>query len=89
MADLLDGSRVLCLVGALVSLNLVAVIGTYLTTFDDVLKYKVLLVQFILVAQSLLFFAARYVWVRVCPQLFTSTRLIERIALVKIGRAHV
>ena len=74
--------RTLRVVGAILSLNLVTIVGAYFIAFDEVLKYKILLVQFLLVLQSLLFFAARYVWIRLCPPLFKSSNIVERLCLV-------
>lgn len=89
MADIVNGDKTLHFVGVLVSLNLVAVIGTYFINFDEVLKYKILLVQFLLVAQFVSFFAARYVWVRICPPLFTSSKVFDKITFVVVGAVLV
>ena len=70
--------KTLLVVGAVISLNIVAVIGTYLTSMNDKLKYRLLVAQFHLISQSLLFFLARYVWVRVCPPLFKSSSVFKR-----------
>lgn len=75
----------LIVVGILVSLNVISFIGTYLSSFNEKLKYRLLVVQLYLMAQSGLFFLARYVWIRVCPTLFKSPSFFERVLMMIVA----
>ncbi|XP_031565119.1 transmembrane protein with metallophosphoesterase domain-like [Actinia tenebrosa] len=77
--------KALVVVGIVVSLNLVSFIGTYFSSFNEKLKYRLLIVQLYLMVQSVLFFIARYVWIRVCPTLFRSTSSLERVLMMIVA----
>lgn len=71
--------KVLVIVGAIVSINVVSIIGTYFLDVNEKTKYKLILIQCLLATQSLMFFTARYLWLRLCSPLFNSASVLNRI----------
>ncbi|PFX26003.1 transmembrane protein with metallophosphoesterase domain-like [Stylophora pistillata] len=71
--------KVLVVVGAVVSINVVSIIGTYFLDIKEKTKYKLILIQSLLATQSLLFFTSRYLWLRLCSPLFNSPSVQNRI----------
>lgn len=83
MAAPLD--KTLCVVAAVIGLNIFIAIGTYLTSINDKLKYRLLVVQWLFHFQSALFFIARYVWIKICPPLFRSRSVFDRLLMFAVA----
>lgn len=60
-------------------------IGTYLTSINDKLKYRLLVTQWLLFFQSSLFFIGRYVWIKICPPLFRSPSFFDRLVMIVVA----
>ena len=73
--------KVLVVVGAIVSINIVSILGTSLLNLNDKTKYKLILVQALLTMQSIMFFTARYLWIRLCSPLYNYRSLLNRVLL--------
>lgn len=76
--------RVLVTVGAIVSINIVSIVGTSFLSLNEKIKYKLILVQSWLTLQSVMFFSARYLWIRLCPPLYNHPSYINRLLLAFI-----
>ena len=73
--------RVLMAVGAIISINIVSILGTSFLKLNERIKYKLILVQALLTLQSVMFFAARYLWIRLCSPLFSYPSFLNRALL--------
>ena len=76
--------RVLVTVGAIVSINIVSIVGTSFLNLNEKIKYKLILVQSWLTLQSVMFFSARYLWIRLCLPLYNHPSNINRLLLAFI-----
>ena len=76
--------RVLVTVGAIVSINIVSIVGTSFLSLNEKIKYKLILVQSWLTLQSVMFFSARYLWIRLCSPLYSHPSNINRLLLAFI-----
>ena len=76
--------RVLVTVGAIVSINIVSIVGTSFLSLNEKVKYKLILVQSWLTLQSVMFFSARYLWIRLCLPLYNHPSNINRLLLAFI-----
>ena len=76
--------RVLVTVGAIVSINIVSIVGTSFLSLNEKIKYKLILVQSWLTLQSVMFFSARYLWIRLCSPLYNHPSNINRLLLAFI-----
>ncbi|XP_073232409.1 transmembrane protein with metallophosphoesterase domain-like [Porites lutea] len=76
--------RVLVTVGAVVSINIVSIVGTSFLSLNEKVKYKLILVQSWLTLQSVMFFSARYLWIRLCSPLYNHPSNINRLLLAFI-----
>lgn len=77
MAAYLD--KTLCVVAAVIGLNIFIAIGTYFTSINEKLKYRLLVAQWLMHFQAGLFFIARYAWIKICPPLFRSPSVFKRL----------
>ena len=73
--------RVLVAVGAIVSINVVSILGTSFLNLNEKIKYKLILIQCLLTMQSVMFFTARYLWIRLCSPLFNYPSFLNRVLL--------
>ena len=73
--------RVLIALGAIVSLNVMSILGTSFLNLNEKTKYKLILVQALLTVQSVMFFSARYLWIRLCCPLFNHPSFFNRVLL--------
>lgn len=73
--------RGLVVVGAIFSINIVAILGTSFLNLNEKTKYKLILVQALLTVQSVMFFAARYLWIRLCSPLTHHSSFLNRLLL--------
>lgn len=73
--------RVLVAVGAIVSINVVSILGTSFLNLNEKIKYKLILIQCLLTVQSVMFFSARYLWIRLCSSLFNHPSFLNRVLL--------
>ncbi|XP_078364627.1 transmembrane protein with metallophosphoesterase domain-like [Oculina patagonica] len=71
--------KVLVIAGAIASINIVSILGTTFLDLNEKTKYKLILIQGLLATQSVMFFSARYLWIRVCSPLFNSPSFINRV----------
>ena len=76
--------RVLVTVGAIVGINIVSIVGTSFLSLNEKIKYKLILVQSWLTLQSVMFFSARYLWIRLCSPLYNHPSNINRLLLAFI-----
>lgn len=73
--------RILIALGAIVSLNVMSILGTSFLNLNEKTKYKLILVQALLTLQSVMFFSARYLWIRLCCPLFNHPSFFNRALL--------
>ena len=73
--------KVLVLVGAIVSINIVSILGTSFLNLNEKIKYKLILIQCLLTFQSAMFFTARYLWIRLCTPLYNYPSFLNRVLL--------
>lgn len=71
--------KVLVVAGAIASINIVSILGTTFLNLNEKTKYKLILIQGLLATQSVMFFSARYLWIRLCSPLFNSPSFINRV----------
>ena len=74
--------RVLVAVSAIASINVVSILGTSFLNLNEKIKYKLILIQCLLTMQSVMFFSARYVWIRLCSPLFNHPSFLNRVLLI-------
>ena len=77
--------KVLVVAGAIVSINVITIVGTYFLDLKGKTKYKLILIQCLLAFQSLLFFTARYLWLRLCSPLFNSSSVLNKIIFLLLA----
>ena len=73
--------KVLVVAGAIASINIFSILGTSFLNLNEKTKYKLILIQGLLATQSIMFFSARYLWIRLCSPLFNSSSFINRVIL--------
>ena len=66
------------------SINIVSIVGTSFLSLNEKIKYKLILVQSWLTLQSVMFFSARYLWIRLCSPLYNHPSYINRLLLAFI-----
>lgn len=71
--------KVLVVAGAIASINIVSILGTSFLNLNEKTKYKLILIQGLLATQSIMFFSARYLWIRLCSPLYYYTSNVNRI----------
>ena len=74
--------RVLVAVSAIASINVVSILGTSFLNLNEKIKYKLILIQCLITMQSVMFFSARYVWIRLCSPLFNHPSFLNRVLLI-------
>lgn len=71
--------KVLVVAGAIASINIVSILGTSFLNVKEKTKYKLILIQGLLATQSIMFFTARYLWIRLCTPLYSHPSNINRV----------
>lgn len=71
--------KVLVVAGAIVSINIVSILGTSFLDLNEKTKYKLILIQALLAMQSIMFFTARYLWLRLCLPLYNYPSLVNNV----------
>lgn len=71
--------KVLVIAGAIASINIVSILGTSFLNLNEKTKYKLILIQGLLATQSIMFFSARYLWMRLCSPLQSHPSNVNRV----------
>lgn len=71
--------KVLVIAGAIASINIVSILGTSFLNLNEKTKYKLILIQALLATQSIMFFSARYLWIRLCSPLYSHPSNVNRV----------
>ena len=72
---------ILVALGGIVSINLVSILGISFLNLKDKTKYKIILIQALLTVQSVMFFSARYLWIRLCSPLLNHPSFLNKALL--------
>ena len=71
--------RILCLVGAIFSINIVSILGTTFLSLDEKTRYNLILIQSFSIVQAVMFFTARYLWIRLCSPLYNTPYFLNAV----------
>lgn len=71
--------KILVVAGAIASINIVSILGTSFLNLNEKTKYKLILIQGLLATQSIMFFSARYLWIRLCSPLLSHPSNVNRV----------
>ena len=71
--------KVLVVAGAIASINIISLLGTLFLNLNEKTKYKLILIQGLLATQSIMFFSARYLWIRLCSSLINYPSFVNKV----------